>query len=53
MGGVKIRNTGGGKSEMLEMKNSVNSSMENPTNRLDYEKGRIQKFKTEWKSWNV
>lgn len=34
---------------MLEMKISVNSAIKSPSDRLEYEKGGIQEFKTRWK----
>lgn len=33
------------------MKISVNSAIKSPSDRLEYEKGGIQEFKTRWKNW--
>lgn len=35
---------------MLEVKISVNSAIESPSDRLEYEKSGIQEFKTMWKN---
>lgn len=36
---------------MQEMKNSVNNAIKSTSDRLEYEKGGIQEFKTKWKNW--